>query len=82
MPLPEEVPRWLLRRPPSNGALGIENLPYRTGVKGLFLAGSQVVSGLGTEGELVAAWGAARIAGKMDPGRERIVRSMRSKVEV
>jgi hypothetical protein len=40
-----------------------------------------VVSGLGTEGELIAAWGAARVAGKVDPGRERLVRSMRNKVE-
>ena len=82
IPRPEEVPKWLLRTPPDNGALGVENLPHRTGVKGLFLAGSQVVSGLGTEGEFLAAWGAARIASKMDPSRERLVRSMRSKIEV
>jgi phytoene dehydrogenase-like protein len=81
IPHPEEVPRWLHRQPPVEGALGVENLPHRTGIKGLILSGSQVVSGLGTEGELVAAWGAARVAGKVDPRRERLVRSMRSKVE-
>ena len=44
--------------------------------------GSQVISGLGTEGELLAALGAARIAGKMDPTKRRLVMSMRSKVEL
>jgi hypothetical protein len=46
------------------------------------MAGNQVVSGLGAEGEFIAAWGAARIAGRTDPRRERLVRSMRSKVEM
>ena len=82
VPHPEEVPRWLIRHPAADGALGVESLPHRTGIRGLFLAGGQVVSGLATEGELLAGWGAARIAGKMDPGRERLVRSMRSKVEM
>lgn len=81
IPHPEEVPLWLVRPPVPGGALGVENMPHRTGIKGLILAGSQVVSGLGTEGELLAAWGAARVAGKVDPGRERLVRSMRNKVE-
>jgi phytoene dehydrogenase-like protein len=81
VPHPEEVPLWLVRPPVTEGALGVENLPHRTGIKGLILSGSQVVSGLGTEGELIAAWGAARVAGKVDPGRERLVRSMRNKVE-
>ncbi|MCP4606281.1 MAG: hypothetical protein GY847_38185 [Proteobacteria bacterium] len=82
VPHPEEVPKWRLRPPCPDGVLGIENLPYRAGIKGLLMAGEQVISGLGAEGELVAAWGAARIASKMDPRRERLVRSMRSKVEM
>jgi phytoene dehydrogenase-like protein len=82
IPHPEEIPRWLIRPPISSGSLGIENLPHRSGIKGLLMAGSQVVSGLSTEGEFVAGWGAARIAAKMDPRRERLVRSMRSKVEM
>lgn len=82
LPHPEEVPVWPLRPPPEEGILGVGNWPYRTGIKGLLLSGDQVVSGLGTEGELLAAWGAARIAGKMDPRRERLVRSMRAKVEM
>ena len=60
----------------------MENLPHRTGIKGLFLSGSQVISGLSTEGELLAGWGAARIAGKLDPTRQRVGRSMRNKVEL
>jgi phytoene dehydrogenase-like protein len=82
VPHKEEVTKWLLRPPPQAGPLGVGNLPHRTGIKGLLLAGDQVVSGLGLEGELLAAWGAARIAGKMDPRRERLLRSMRSKVEM
>ncbi len=82
VPHSEEVPVWPLRPPPEEGILGVGNWPYRTGIKGLLLSGDQVVSGLGTEGELLAAWGAARIAGKMDPRRERLVRSMRAKVEM
>ncbi len=82
IPHAEEIPKWLHRPPTTDGILGIENLPHRTGIKGLLLAGSQVIGGLGTEGEFWAAWGAARIAGKMDPRRERLVRSMRAKIEM
>jgi hypothetical protein len=82
VPRPEEVPRWLLRRPLRGGALGFEGLHHRTGINGLFLSGSQVVSGLGAEGELLAGWGAARIGGRMDPGKRRLMMSMRSKVEI
>jgi len=82
VPRPEDIPRWLLRRSSEHGPLGFEGLPHRTGIKGLFLSGSQVISGLGAEGELLAGWGAARIGGKMDPGKRRLVMSMRSKVEI
>jgi phytoene dehydrogenase-like protein len=81
VPRSEEVPRWLLHPPPPDGDLGVEGLPHRTGIKGLVLAGAQVVCGLGAEGELIAAWGAARLAGKVDPRRERLVRAMLTKVE-
>lgn len=82
VPHEEEIQRWLLRRPLAEGVLGVGNQPHRTGIKGLLLSGSQVVSGLGPEGELIAAWAAARITGRMDTRRERMVRSMRSKVEI
>jgi hypothetical protein len=81
-PHKEEIPTWKLSHPSGEGALGPENLHHRTGLRGLLLSGNQVVSGLGVEGELLAAWGAARIAGKTDKRRERLVRSMRSKVEM
>lgn len=82
IPHPEEIPLWQLQPPEAGGALGLEIGTHRTGIKGLVLSGTRVISGLGIEGELIAAWGAARIAGKMDPKRERLVRSMRSKVEM
>jgi phytoene dehydrogenase-like protein len=81
VPRPEEVPRWTLYGPSPDGDLGIEGLPHRSGIKGLLLSGAQVVCGLGAEGELIAAWGAARLAAKIDPRRERLVRAMLSKVE-
>jgi len=82
VPHPEEVPLWLMRRPDDSGPLGFEALSHRTGIKGLFLSGNQVVNGLGTEGEFIAAWGAARICAGMDPTKRRLVMSMRSKVEI
>lgn len=82
VPHPEEIPRWLLNPPHLDGLLGVESYPYRTGIKGLLFAGRYAVAGLGFEGEMIAAWGAARIAAKMDPRRERLVKAMRAKVEV
>jgi phytoene dehydrogenase-like protein len=82
VPRSEEVPAWRRWRPRAEGTFGVGSMPHRTGIRGLLLSGAQVVSGLSTEGELLAAWGAARIAGRLDPGRERLVRSMRSKVEL
>ncbi|MBN2343969.1 MAG: hypothetical protein JXX29_06920 [Deltaproteobacteria bacterium] len=82
VPHPEQIENWLIRVVQSPGEVGIENVPHRTGIKGLLLSGSQVVSGLGVETDFIAAWGVAKIAGKMDPSRQRIARSMRSKVEV
>jgi phytoene dehydrogenase-like protein len=82
LPHPEEVPVLPIHPPRKDGALGIGGLPYRSGIKGLILSGMQVVRGIGMEGEMLAAWGAARIVRKMDPRRERLVKSMRSKIEL
>ncbi len=79
---PEQIQRWQIQTPGSFSGIGIENLPHRTGIKGLLMAGAQVNTGLGIESELISGWGAARIAGKMDPTRQRIVRAMRSKIEI
>jgi phytoene dehydrogenase-like protein len=52
-------PLWRAR---DGGALGLAALDYATGVKGLTLASSQILPGLGIEGELLAGWSAARVA--------------------
>jgi hypothetical protein len=44
------------------GAAGLAAAPYATGVKNLTLASSQVLTGLGIEGDLVCGWNAARVA--------------------
>ncbi len=78
----ENVSVWKLFAPNEKGTFGAGVLPHRTGIKGLLLAGSQALRGLGIEGEMQAAWGAARIVRKMDPRRERLVKSIRAKVEL
>jgi phytoene dehydrogenase-like protein len=44
------------------GAAGLAAAPYPSGVKNLTLASSQVLTGLGVEGDLVCGWNAARVA--------------------
>lgn len=82
VPHPEQIQKWFLQSPRDCAGVGIEKSPHRTGIKGLLMAGSQVTCGLGVETDFIAAWGAAKIAGKMDPSRQRLARSMRSKVEI
>jgi hypothetical protein len=79
---PDNIPVWTVLQPRTGTQLGIENHHHRTGIKGLILAGGQVVTGIETEGEFAAAWGAAKIAAKIDPGRHRFTRSLRNKVEI
>jgi hypothetical protein len=43
--------------------LGVSAVPYSVGIKNLTVASAQVLPGLGLEGEFVAGWCAARIAG-------------------
>ncbi len=59
--------------------LGVCGLPIRTEIEGLLLATRQNVPGLGLEGELVAALGAARVVTRSDPSRERMRRELWSK---
>ena len=47
-----------------------------------FLAGATVMPALGQEGQLLAAWSAARIITRTDRGKERMRREMWSKVEL
>jgi phytoene dehydrogenase-like protein len=61
------------------GPLGVGATPVATGIKNLFLCGRQTLPGLGCEGELAAAWSAARlICGnekKRDPLKEGLLLS-------
>lgn len=52
-------PLW---RAVSGGTLGLSALDYATGIKNFTLASSQVLPGLGIEGEFLTGWSAARIA--------------------
>jgi hypothetical protein len=53
-------PRPLWRRA-REAALGVTGLPYQTGVKQLLLGSSQILPGLGIEGEFAAGWCAAKL---------------------
>jgi hypothetical protein len=46
----------------AEGGAGVAALPYTTGIKNLTLTGAQILPNLGIEGELVAGWGAAKLA--------------------
>jgi len=50
-------------------ALDVTGLPHATGIKNLFLAGRENLPGLGVEGELVSAWGVARLVAGTHPKR-------------
>ena len=67
---------------PVTSALGVCALPVRTPVKRLLLCNDQVVPGLGQEGELLAAWSAARVVTKSDRKRALIRRGRWAKVEI
>ncbi|MBN2528363.1 MAG: NAD(P)/FAD-dependent oxidoreductase [Deltaproteobacteria bacterium] len=82
VPHPEQIPLWIVHTPAGYSGIGTENLTHRTGIKGLLMSGTQVNVGLGSETDMLSAWGAAKIAGKMDPARQRLVRSMRAHIEM
>jgi phytoene dehydrogenase-like protein len=63
------------------GYLEIGGEPLRGPVPGTYLVGSSVLPGLGQEGELLAAWSAARIITKMDGGHQRMRQRMWSRIE-
>ena len=47
----------------------LAGLPHATGIKNLYVAGRENLPGLGVEGELVSAWGVARLVGGVNPKR-------------
>jgi glycine/D-amino acid oxidase-like deaminating enzyme len=71
--------RWRVD-PPSFYGLAAE--PIRTPLDGAFIVGPSALPALGLEGELLAAWSAARMITRTDRRRERMRREMWSKVEI
>lgn len=61
---------------------GLAGEPLRTPLAGACVVGRTVVPALGQEGELLAAWGAARMITKTDRRKEKMRRDMWSKVEL
>jgi phytoene dehydrogenase-like protein len=71
--------RWQVE-PPGFHGLGAE--PVRAPLGGAFGVGPSTLPGLGQEGELLAAWGAARLITRTDRRKERMRRDMWSKIEL
>lgn len=63
------------------GFLELSGEPVRGPVPGTFLVGKTVLPGLGQEGELTAAWSAARLIANRDRQRQRMRHQMWSKIE-
>jgi phytoene dehydrogenase-like protein len=66
---------------PVTSAMGLCAMPVRTGLAGLLLCGSQVVPGLGLEGELLAASAAANVVSRKERARPWVRRRLWPKVE-
>lgn len=71
--------RWRIE-PPTFHGLGGE--PLRTPLDGAFVVGPGTLPALGQEGELLAAWSAARLITRTDRQKERMRREMWSKIEL
>jgi glycine/D-amino acid oxidase-like deaminating enzyme len=71
--------RWRVE-PPTFHGLGGE--PVRAPLGGAFGVGPSTLPSLGQEGELLAAWGAARLITRTDRRKERMRRDMWSKIEL
>jgi hypothetical protein len=77
---PEPMVRQLEVDPP--GYLGVAGEPIRGPIDRTLLVGRSVLPGLGQEGQLLAAWGAARLVTRTDRKKEKMRRDMWSKVEI
>ena len=73
------TPRWHVQAP---SFYGLAAEPIRTPLEGAFIVGPSALPALGQEGELLAAWSAARIITRTDRRRERMRREMWSKSEL
>jgi hypothetical protein len=61
---------------------GLAGEPIRTALGNVFATGRSVLPALGQEGELIAAWGVARVITRTDKRKEKMLREMWSKVEL
>ncbi len=77
---PEPMVRQLEVDPP--GYLGLAGEPIRGPVDRTVLVGCSVLSGLGQEGQLLAAWGAASLVTRSVRRKERMRREMWNKIEI
>jgi phytoene dehydrogenase-like protein len=71
--------RWRVDPP---GFHGLGGEPIRTPLAGAFVLGPSALPALGQEGELLAAWSAARLITRTDRRKERMRRDMWSKIEL
>jgi len=67
---------------PVLGPLGLSALPIRSPVRRLLMCGTQNLPALGLEGELLAAWSAARVVTRSDRRKEWMRKSLWTKVEI
>jgi hypothetical protein len=79
LPKIEPMARQIEVDPP--GFLGLAGEPIRGPIDRTLLVGRSVLPALGQEGELLAAWGAARIVTRSDGKKARMRRDMWTKVE-
>jgi len=73
------IPRFVVTPPQLHGLAGE---PIRTGLGNVFVTGPSTLPSLGQEGELLAAWGVARVITRTDRRKEKMLREMWSKVEL
>ncbi len=78
-PLPEPMVPRLEVSPP--GYLGLAGESLRGPITGSYLVGPSVLPALGQEGEILAAWGIAKILTKKDGARQKLRRQMWTKIE-
>lgn len=78
-PTPEPMPWMWTVDPP--GYLGLAGEPVRGPIPKTFLVGSTVLPALGQEGQLIAAFSAAKLITKGDRSRQKMRREMWTKIE-
>jgi phytoene dehydrogenase-like protein len=89
--LPPEIPGWTGAAPPpavpasplspvytteASRAFDVAGMQHATSVKNLYLAGRENLPGLGVEGELVSAWGLAKLITGTQPKRDILRREV------